>query len=127
VAAVLGLSACGGDPVAACSNEDGALRNAAFVFVESPASGERVGSGFQVRGCSTTFEAALGWRLFGRDGRELAHGVALGGSIEPGPFSFTVGYSVAKREIGSLEVYEPPVTDEGFPPPRDVVPLVLEP
>jgi Immunoglobulin-like domain of bacterial spore germination len=121
-----GLTACGGERSAACSSEDGALRNAAFVFVEQPASGEHAGNGFRVRGCSTTFEATLAWTLRGRDGRELAHGVAQGGSIEPGPFAFTVGYSVPRREIGSLEVYEPPVTDEGFPPPRDLVPLVLE-
>jgi Immunoglobulin-like domain of bacterial spore germination len=126
LALLLGLTACGGERSTACSNQDGALRNAAFVFVEQPASGERAASRFRVRGCSTTFEATLAWTLRRRDGRELAHGVAQGGSIEPGPFAFTVVYSVPRREVGSLEVYEPRVTDEGFPTPRDVVPLVLE-
>ena len=50
------LAGCGGtggkDDV--CSDKDGALTSAAFVFVDSPASGERVSSGFQVTGCSST-------------------------------------------------------------------------
>ena len=53
------LSGCGdgeskADP---CSDRDGALGSSAFVFVQSPVSGERVASGFRVTGCSNTFEA----------------------------------------------------------------------
>lgn len=84
-------------------------------------------SGFQVSGCSSTFEANLNWRLRGRDGEPLATGVAQGGSLEPRAFEFTVDYEVAARQIGELDVYEPRVTTEGFPPSRDIVPLILEP
>ena len=129
VVAALALAGCGGgsDEAGACSNADGALDQTAFVFVEAPSSGERVSSGFSVTGCSSTFEANVGWRLLARDGRELVSGFTQGGSTAPGPFEFTVTYSIGAREVGRLEVYEPAVTTEGFPPVRNVVPLVLEP
>ncbi len=82
---------------------DGALSNTAFVFVQSPRSGERVSSDFRVTGCSSTFEATVNWRLRARDGRELASGVTQGGSQEPGPFAFPVRYSVDARQVGQLE------------------------
>lgn len=130
VALVLATSAgCGSGKqhVDACSNKDGALTASTFVFVKAPASGERVASGFRVSGCSSTFEATLDWRLLGRDGHVLARSVAQGGGIEPGPFRFRVEYSVERREIGTLEVSGPTVTSEGFPPPKEIVPLVLGP
>ncbi len=129
VALALAASACGaGKPgIDPCSNADGALTGSAFVFVQAPRSGERVASGFRVAGCSSTFEATLEWRLVGRDGHVLARSVAQGGGIEPGAFTFRVEYSVTRREIGSLEVSGPSVTSEGFPPPREIVPLVLGP
>ena len=145
VSAVVTLTACGGGkeqeqqtapPPATeppqradvCSNEDGVLGGSAFVFVTSPRSGERVASGFRVTGCSNTFEATVAWRLRARDGRELASGFTQGGTLdEPGPFTFTVEYSVGGSQVGHLEVFMPPVTEEGFPPPKDVVPLVLQP
>ena len=122
------LTACGGEQDAdVCANSDGALSDAGFIFVRDPRSGERVSSGFQARGCSSTFEANVNWRLRGRDGRVLASGVTQGGSLRPSSFEFRAEYSVAARQIGLLEVFEPRVTREGFPPSRDVVPLVLQP
>jgi hypothetical protein len=122
-----GLAGCGGGGKQdACSNKDGALTKAGFVFVESPASGERVSSGFEVSGCSSTFEGTVGWALQAKNGRILARGTTQGGSLEAGPFAFNIDYSVAARQIGRLTVLEPRVTSEGFPPPRDVVPLVLD-
>jgi hypothetical protein len=127
--AVSFLAACGGskDEVDFCANADGALGGAGFIFVAAPGSGEPVSSGFQVTGCSSTFEATVNWRLRGRDGGTLASGVTQGGSIEPSSFEFSVDYSIGTRQIGELEVFEPRVTEEGFPPSKDVVPLVLEP
>lgn len=127
--ALIFLTACGGneDEVDVCANADGALSGARFIFVVAPRSGERVSSGFGVRGCSSTFEATVNWRLRGRDGATLASGVTQGGSIEPSSFEFSVDYSMGARQIGELEVFEPRVTEEGFPPSKDVVPLVLEP
>ena len=124
------LTACGdGKKQAdACSDSDGALSESAFVFVQSPTSGQRVKSGFQVTGCSNTFEATLNWRLLAKNGKGLASGIAQGGTLGPGPFAFTVNYSVSQRQIGGLEVTGAKgTTEEGFPPPKEVVPLVLQP
>ena len=131
IAAAL-LAGCGGSDrhdsaSSVCANGDGALDKAAFVFVQSPRSGERVLSDFHVTGCSSTFEANLNWRLRGRNGRILASGVTEGGNLSPGPFAFNVRYPIGDRQVGQLEVYEPRVTDEGFPPAKNVLPLVLEP
>ena len=126
---VAGLIGCQSLPPAACDNTDGALDNAAFVFVTSPTVGQRVGPGFVVSGCSRTFESNFVWRLLARDGSELASGYATGGGVDGhAAFSFTVPYSIAERQIGHLEVFEEDVADgEGFPPGRNVVPLVLMP
>ncbi len=115
-------------PPGVCSNDDGALE-AAFVFVETPSSGERVEPGFTVAGCSRTFESTFLWRLLDRDGAELAGDFAMGGGVDgPGDFEFEVDYTVAELQIGHLEVFEEDVSEgEGFPPPRNVIPLVLLP
>jgi hypothetical protein len=128
--AAAALAGCGGGSRSAasvCANTDGALDGAAFVFVDAPRSGERVLDGFRVTGCSSTFEANVNWRLRARNGHVLASGFTQGGSLDPGPFSFTVDYPLGARQVGQLEVYEPQVTTEGFPPVNNVVPLVLEP
>lgn len=111
------------------SNADGALNDASFVFVASPASGERVSPGFSVSGASRTFESTVNWRLKAADGSELATGHTSGGGVDGhGPFSFKVAYQVAERQIGHLEVYEEDASDgEGKPPGRNVIPLVLQP
>ena len=112
-----------------CSNADGALSDASFVIATTPLAGDRVNSGFAVSGCSRTFESNVQWRLLARDGTELAKGFTQGGGVDgPGPFSFTVTYSVAKRQIGHLEVFDEDVSNgEGFPPGRTMLPLVLRP
>jgi Immunoglobulin-like domain of bacterial spore germination len=125
--AALTTTGCGTGDDDVCANSGDALSGIGFIFVDDPRSGERVSSGFQVSGCSSTFEANLNWRLRGRDGKPLARGVAQGGSLEPSAFEFTVEYKIGSRQIGELEVYEPRVTTEGFPPSKDIVPLVLEP
>jgi hypothetical protein len=130
VAAAAALAGCGGggrNESAVCANGDGGLDNKVFVFVEGPRSGERVLSGFRVTGCSSTFEANLNWRLRSGDGHVLASGYAQGGSVKPGPFEFAVSYPIGARQVGELEVYVPQVTTEGFPPVKNVVPVVLEP
>ena len=129
-AAAAALAGCGGgsrSESAVCANGDGALDKTAFVFVDAPRSGERVLNGFRVSGCSSTYEANVNWRLRARDGHVLANGFTQGGSHKPSPFAFTVEYPLGARQVGHLEVYEPQVTTEGFPPVRNVVPLVLEP
>ena len=112
-----------------CSNADGALSEAAFVFVQTPRSGQRVFSGFPLTGCSRTFEGSVSWVLRGRDGSVLTSGDTMGGGVDGSqPFSTTVDYSVSERQVGHLEVYEEDVSDgEGYPPTRNVIPLVLQP
>ena len=130
VVAAAALTWCGGagqSESAVCANGDGGLDNKAFVFVDGPRSGERVLSGFRVTGCSSTFEANVNWRLRARDGHVLSKGFTQGGSQEPGSFAFTVDYPIGARQIGQLEVFEPQVTEEGFPAAKNLVPLVLEP
>lgn len=113
-----------------CSNADGALTDAAFVFVSRPRSGERVSSGFTVEGCSRTFESNVPWKLLDASGTELSSGAAMGGGVDgPGPFGFTVSYSVAERQIGHLEVSDEDVSggESAIRPVRNVIPLVLRP
>jgi hypothetical protein len=112
-----------------CSMADGALDAATFIFVTAPASGTRVTSGFTVNGCSRTFESNINFILKARDGTVLASGHATGGGVDgSGPLSFTVTYKVTERQIGHLEVFaEDASGGEGFPPPRNVIPLVLQP
>jgi hypothetical protein len=122
------LTGCGGrGKNDVCSNHDGALSNATFVFVESPRSGDRVSSGFEVSGCSNTFEGTVQWLLADRNGRTLARGSTQGGSMEAGPFSFDVKYSTVARQVGRLVVTGPRVTTEGFPPVANLIPVVLGP
>lgn len=118
-----------GEEAGNCANPDGALDDAAFVITTEPAAGARVASGFDVRGCSRTFESNVQWKLLGRDGSTLASGNARGGGVDgPAPFAFTVPFEVNERQIGHLEVADEDASDgEGFPPGRTVVPLVLNP
>ncbi len=115
-----------GDP---CDNTDGALSDASFVLVSTPDSGERVKSGFAVRGCSRTFESVVNWRLTGFNGTVLAQGFTNGGGVDGfGPFNFNVGYTIGQRQFGYLEVFEEDASGgEGFPPSRNVLPLILQP
>ena len=113
-----------------CSNADGALTDVSFIFVTGPRSGQRVSSGFTVRGCSRTFESNVPWRLLDESGTQLAAGAAMGGGVDgPGPFSFTVAYSLPDRQVGHLEVSEEDTSGGEGPrkPVRNVIPLVLRP
>ncbi|MDA1062009.1 MAG: Gmad2 immunoglobulin-like domain-containing protein [Chloroflexi bacterium] len=108
---------------------DTSLPAAAIMIVRSPQSGESVASGFEVSGCSRAFEGGVSWRLLDRAGETLARGATIGGGVDgPRPYAFTVECSTTERQLGHLEVFEEDISDgQGFPPSRDVVPLVLEP
>lgn len=118
-------------PAEVCDNSDGALTDKTFVIVSTPTSGMRVRSGFDVKGCSNTFESSVTWRLLDRPGNELASGHTTGGGMDGfAPFSFTVAFTVASPQIGHLEVTEYNPADDsegGFPAMRNVIPLVLLP
>ena len=119
----------GGGGAGGCDLADGALDDAAFVIATAPAAGARVESGFGVSGCSRTFESTVVWRLRARNGSLLGQGTATGGGVDgPGPFAFSVPFTVGERQVGHLEVFEEDASDgEGFPPGRTVLPLVLLP
>jgi Immunoglobulin-like domain of bacterial spore germination len=127
------LAGCAAAPGAGgadgCDLSDGALADAAFVIATAPAAGARVESGFDVAGCSRTFESTVVWRLLARDGSVIAEGTTTGGGVDgPGRFAFAVPFAVAERQVGHLEVFEEDASDgEGFPPGRTVLPLVLLP
>ncbi|MXW24642.1 MAG: hypothetical protein F4Z96_08410 [Chloroflexi bacterium] len=106
---------------------DDSLPDAAIVIVTSPSAGEDVASGFEVSGCSRTHESNVVWRLLDRAGEELASGFTSGGGFDgPAPFSFTVEYDAAERQLAYIEVFEEDVSEgEGYPPPRVIVPLVI--
>ena len=107
---------------------DASLPDAALVIVRSPESGDTVTSGFAVSGCSRTHESNVVWQLLDRSGAVLAEGFTSGGGFDgPGEFSFSVEYPSAERQLAHLEVFAVDESEgEGFPPPRDVVPLWLE-
>lgn len=118
-----------GEEADACDNDDGAFNDASFVIATEPEAGDRVESGFEVGGCSRTFESNVQWQLIARDGSVLASGNTQGGGVDgPAAFSFTVPYNIDAQQIGHLEVFEEDASDgEGHPPGRTVLPLVLKP
>ena len=124
--AVVLLGSCGDreDSARVC---DDTLPDNALVIVYSPEGGEEVESGFEVSGCSRTFEANVQWRLTGRDGEVLASGHATGGGVDgPARYAFSVEYEATERQVGRLTVFEEDVAEgQGFPPPRAVVPVIL--
>ena len=111
-----------------CDNADGALTNKGFVIVQSPKSGERVKSGFTVKGCSRSFESNVPWQLTDAKGKIIAGGNTLGGGVDGfGNFSFTVPYTVDETQFGVLSVMEDDPSDgEGFPPKDNEIPLILK-
>jgi hypothetical protein len=129
IRALICRAICGGQQADVCNNSDGALTDKSFIIVSTPTSGMRVQSGFTAKGCSRTFESNVPWRLVDRDGNQLATGATTGGGVDGfGPFSFTVSFNVVTQQIGHLEVIEDDPSDgEGFPPVRNVIPLVLNP
>ena len=120
----VGLDGVGKNAAFAC---DDSLPDASLVIVNSPVGGAEVASGFQVSGCSRTFESNVQWRLSDRTGAVLASGHTSGGGIDgPALFRFTVDYETAERQLAHLEVYEEDVSEgEGYPPPRAIVPVVV--
>ncbi|MPZ99675.1 MAG: hypothetical protein GEU80_10135 [Dehalococcoidia bacterium] len=113
---------------ASCELDD-IQETGAFVFVTTPFSGARVDSGFTVEGCSRTFESNVVWTLYDRQGNVLNSGFTMGGGVDgPAPFTFSVTHSVSIQQVGRLEVFEEDASGgEGFPPPLNVIPVVLSP
>lgn len=111
------------DDVAAAGGE-----SLAFVFVEEPVPGAEVSPGFEVSGCSNSFEATYEWELLARDGGELASGfgTASCGTGCVGTFSFDVDYTVGEMQVGTLRVFTSSAED-GSVQDLNSIPLRLTP
>ena len=113
----------------ACATLAPEAYDAAFTFVTNVTSGDYLGSGTTVIGCSRTFESHVPWRLLNRDGDVIAQSFTMGGGTDgPAPFGFTVEYSIASAQVGHLFVGgDDPSDGEGFPPVTNQIPVVLLP
>ncbi|MDX1620439.1 MAG: Gmad2 immunoglobulin-like domain-containing protein [Nitriliruptorales bacterium] len=100
----------------------------AFVFVEQPVPGTEVTSGFEVTGCANAFEATYEWELLDKEGAELAagFGTASCGTGCVGDLSFTVEYTAAEMQVGSLRVFTRSARD-GSVQDLNAIPLRLAP
>ena len=106
---------------------DDTLPDNSLVVVGSPSAGEAVESGFMVSGCSRTFESNVQWRLLGRSGEVLSSGHTTGGGVYgPAPFGFSVEFAVAERQVAARSLRKDTSEGDGFPPPRVVVPVIVE-
>lgn len=78
------------------------------ILVEHPAPGEAVTSPLQVTGTANTFEATFNYRLEDAQSSELAKDfvTATSGSGTRGTFDFTVPFTVATAQDGTLSVFE---------------------
>lgn len=76
------------------------------IFVTEPGSGDEVSTTFTVEGCSSTYEANVIWELLDADGRVLADGFAMGGTMgQSGDLEFEVTYDLDERQDGLLRVH----------------------
>lgn len=113
---------------AVCTTLEGG-EGLAFIFVSQPRAGATVESGFQVTGCSNTFEAAYQWELLAADGTILASdfGTATCGTGCVGEFAFTVAYEgVEQRQVGTLRVFTTSPRD-GSETDVNSIPVILHP
>lgn len=102
--------------------------NVPFVFVTSPQIGAQVQPGFMVTGCANVFEAVVEWKLMDSQGAQIGQGNTLAtcGTGCVGSFTFTVPFTTASPQVGSLEVYHTSAAT-GAPVYVNTIPLVLLP
>lgn len=98
------------------------------ILVEHPAPGEAVTSPLHVTGTANTFEATFNYRLADEQGNELAKDfvTATSGSGTRGTFDFSVPFTVATAQAGTLAVFELSAEDGSVIHERDI-PLRLGP
>jgi len=80
----------------------------AFIVATAPRAGNRVASGFHVRGCANVFEAAVAWRLVDGLDALLAEGFGMAscGTGCVGTFDLLIEYPPRDAPgIGYLEVF----------------------
>lgn len=100
------------------------------IVVYGPSKGERVQSGFQVRGDAQVFEAVSTFQLIAENGTILREGslMARAGGPEFGRFTGNIDYRVAREQPGILRVFERSARDGSIVPNTLVsIPLVLAP
>lgn len=100
------------------------------IVVYEPGKGERVRSGFLLRGDAQVFEANVEFQLIGEDGTILRQGNATATAAAPafGRFSTNVTFSVAREQPAVLRVFERSAADGSIVVATLVdIPLVLVP
>lgn len=78
------------------------------IVVYGPSKGQRVNSGFEVRGDAQVFEAVATYQLIAEDGTILKEGpmMARAGGPEFGRFAENITFSVSHEQPGVLRVFE---------------------
>ncbi|MHB1004250.1 MAG: Gmad2 immunoglobulin-like domain-containing protein [Chloroflexota bacterium] len=100
------------------------------IVVYNPAKGDRVRSGFLLRGDAQVFEAVSNYQLIGENGALLSEGplMATAGAPEFGRFSKNVTFSVTREQPAVLRVFERSAADGSIVINTLVnIPLVLAP
>jgi hypothetical protein len=98
------------------------------ILVESPLSGETVTSPLRVKGTANTFEATFQDELRDAAGKIVSKHfeMASSGSGTRGTFDFTVPFTVGRKQLGNLVLYEDSAED-GSRIHVQEIPLVLSP
>lgn len=98
------------------------------LFNTSPAWWQYVTSSVEIEGWSRAFEATFLYTLTDDDGLPLAEGFVTAGSAGPdfGEFSFSVPFTVDRRQLGSLILYAESAMDGSIIDLRET-PIWLEP
>jgi hypothetical protein len=98
------------------------------ILVEHPAPGEEVSTPLRVTGTANTFEATFNYRLEDAQGHALTKSfvTATSGSGTRGTFDFSVPYTIAAAQDGTLSVFELSAEDGSVIHERDI-PLRLTP
>jgi spore germination protein GerM len=96
-----------GDLVGRPVTRDDYLDFAAALSVESPAYGGQGRNPLRVQGFGAVFEATFRYLLTDAEGVTLAEGMAMTSlGTGWGVFDFTIPYTVAKKQVGSLIVFD---------------------
>jgi hypothetical protein len=98
------------------------------ILIESPLSGATVTSPIRVKGTANTFEATFQYELRDAAGKILSKHfeMATSGSGTRGTFDFTVPFTVDRKQLGKLVLYEDSAED-GSRIHVQEIPLVLSP
>ena len=97
------------------------------VIVEQPQPFDIVDDPIRIGGIGRAFEGTISTRALDAEGNTLARSFVQGGAIALGTFQGELALgAVPPSPHGTLEIGPAPVTDEGPPPERVVIPIVFD-